>query len=151
MLDISLHILDIVENAVRADAGAIRIEITEDRDNDRFELRITDDGMGMDSETAEKIFDPFFTTKRGKKVGLGLSLLQQAAEQTGGKVTIDSKEGAGACVTAVFVPSHPDMKPLGNVFETVAVLTAGYPMLRLVYDYYDGENVIHYDSTQGMR
>ena len=103
--------------------------------------------MGMDSETAGKVLDPFFTTKNGKRVGLGLSLLQQAAEQTGGELTVNSKKGKGARITAVFIPSHPDMKPLGDVIETMAALIAGYPSLRFIYDYKKGNIIFHYDST----
>lgn len=147
MQDISLHILDIAENAVRADAGTIHIEIAEDQDKDRLTICIMDDGKGMDNETVEKVLNPFFTTKNGKRVGLGLSLLQQATEQTGGKLIVDSREGEGTCITAVFIPSHPDMKPLGNVIETMAALIAGYPSLRLIYDYKKGNIIFHYDST----
>jgi len=148
MQDISLHILDIVENSIRADARTIHIEIGEYPGEDRLRVCIRDDGSGMDSETAGKALDPFFTTKTGKKVGLGLSLLQQAAEQTGGTLTIDSKEGEGTCITAVFVLSHPDMKPLGNIFETMAALIAGYPFLRFIYDYKKGDDVFHFDSSK---
>ena len=148
MQDISLHILDIAENAIRADAGTIHIEITEDEKKDRMMIRITDDGTGMDSETVQKVLDPFFTTKNGKRVGLGLSLLQQAAEQTGGELVVDSREGEGTCITAVFIRSHPDMKPLENVIETMAALIAGYPARRFIYDYKNGDDSFHYDTSQ---
>ena len=79
MQDLSLHILDVAENAVRAKAGIVTIKIVEDEQNDRLTLSIKDDGVGMDKETIGKVLDPFFTTKSGKRVGLGLSLLAQAA------------------------------------------------------------------------
>ena len=117
MQDLSLHILDIAENAAGAQAKTIHIRIEEDDEHDRLTISIADDGKGMDSETSEKVIDPFFTTKKGKRVGLGLSLLSQAAQQTGGEVTIHSKNGEGTTVTASFIPSHVDMKPMGDIFE----------------------------------
>ena len=100
----------------------------EDESKDKLTVCIQDNGKGMDAETIKKALDPFFTTKDGKKVGLGLSLLAQAAQQAGGELKIDSKEGKGTKVTAVFQLSHPDMKPIGNILETMTTLVAGNPL-----------------------
>ena len=148
MQDLSLHILDVAENAVRADAKTICIGIIEDIEKDQLILRIDDDGKGMDGETTDKALDPFYTTKSGKQVGLGLSLLRQAAEQTGGTLSVVSKPGEGTRITAVFTLSHPDMKPTGNINKTLVTLIAGYPSLRLIYDYRQGDEIIHFDSLQ---
>ena len=146
MEDLSLHILDVAENAVRAGAKKIQIELCEDEEKDRLTINIKDDGKGMDTETVQKALNPFFTTKTGKRVGLGLSLLSQAAEQTSGKVTIESHQGKGTCVTAFFKLSHPDMTPLGNMFETMRALIVGNPGLRFIYDYRKGDDTFHFDS-----
>src|SRR3990170_1579774 len=119
MEDISLHILDIAENAIRAGGTRIRIELREDTSNDRLTLSIEDNGRGMNRETVERSLDPFFTTKDGKDVGLGLSLLSQAAQQANGELIVDSEEGRGTKVTATFQLSHPDMKPIGDIFGTM--------------------------------
>jgi len=84
MEDLSLHILDIAENAIRAGGTKIVIKLLEDKSNDRLNVSIEDDGKGMDEETVKRALDPFFTTKDSKEVGLGLALLSQAAEQSGG-------------------------------------------------------------------
>ena len=102
MQDLSLHILDIAENATKAGGKTIIIKIIEDKIKDTLNLSIEDDGNGMDKETVDKVMDPFFTTKNSKKIGLGLSLLAQAAQQTGGELKIDSEQGKGTKVTAVF-------------------------------------------------
>lgn len=148
MEDLSLHILDIAENAIRANAKKIIIEISEDKINDRLTICIKDDGMGMDRETVNKVLDPFYTTKNGKKVGLGLALLSQAAKQAGGDLEIESREGKGTRVKAVFKLSHPDMKPMGKILETMAALIIGSPSTRFIYDYKKGDYNFHFDSEK---
>lgn len=146
MQDISLHILDIAENAIRAGSSEIRIEITEDNGTDKLTVCVEDNGKGMNSEMKKKVLDPFFTTKGRKKVGLGLPLLAQAAQQAGGKLTIDSQEAKGTKVTAVFQLSHPDVKPLGDMVETLTTLVAGNPTTRFIFDYHKDEGHYHFDS-----
>ena len=146
MEDLSLHILDIAENAIRAAAKTIKIEIVEDESRDQLTICIEDDGRGMDKETVSRALNPFFTTKSGKKTGLGLALLSQAAEQTGGSLRIDSKRGRGTRITAIFRPSHPDMKPMGDVLQTMAILITGGPSTRFIYDYQKGDQSLYFDS-----
>ena len=148
MEDLSLHILDIAENAIRAGAKKIMIELLEDQSNDRFTLSIEDDGKGMDRETVSRVLDPFFTTKDNKTVGLGLALLSQSARQAGGELKIDSEEGTGTKVTAVFQLSHPDMKPIGDVFATMTVLVAGNPATQFILDYKKPDDSYHFDSKK---
>ncbi len=148
MEDLSLHILDIAENAIRADAKTIKIEIVEDESKDQLAICIEDDGRGMDKETVSKVLDPFFTTKGGKRTGLGLALLSQAAQQTGGDLRIDSERGRGTKVTAIFQSSHPDMKPMGDILQTMATLLTVDPSIRFIYDYQAGDQNLHFDSHE---
>jgi signal transduction histidine kinase len=127
MEDVSLHILDIVENALRAGARNVFIRLAEDKKDDRLVLEITDDGAGMNDETKRRALDPFFTTKNGKRVGLGLPLLAQSAEEAGGTLEVESAPGKGTTVIATFGLSHIDCKPLGNIEETVRCLKATHP------------------------
>ena len=127
MEDISLHILDIVENALRAGAENIFIRLAQGKKEDRLVLEVTDDGEGMNDETRKRSVDPFYTTKPGRRVGLGLSLLAQAAEQAGGKLEVQSAPGKGTKVSATFGLSHIDRKPLGNIAETLQCLRATHP------------------------
>ena len=146
MKDLSLHILDIAENSILAMAEEIRIQIIEDLEQDTFTLIIKDDGNGMSPETAARVEDPFFTTKKGKKAGLGLSLLGHAARQTGGRLTIDSEEGKGTQTSALFKKSHPDMKPTGDIIESLATLIAGNPSVRFIYDSNENGEITHFDT-----
>lgn len=149
MENLSLHVLDVVENSVRAGARKITIEIEEDPGNDRLTLRIADDGEGMDETASARARDPFYTSKDGKRVGLGLPLLDHACRQTGGEMEIRSRRGGGTEVLACFRPGHPDMTPMGDMLETIAVLIAGNPDIRFVYDYRKGDEVCHFDSDEG--
>ena len=148
MIDLSLHILDVTENGVRAGAKKIAIKIVEDEINDKLTVCIEDDGKGMDKETVKKAMDPFFTTKNGKKFGLGLSLLGQAAQQADGNMTVDSKEGKGTKVAATFKLSHPDTKPMGNIVETITTLIAANPAVQFIFDYKTGDEHYHFDSFE---
>ncbi len=120
MEDLSLHILDIVENSIRAKASRIEIK---------------DNGQGIDEETMKKVLDPFFTTKTTRKVGLGLPLLSQAARESGGNIEIASKVGRGTRIKASFGYSHIDRKPLGNIGATLTALIAGNPEVDFIYGY----------------
>ncbi len=148
MEDISLHILDIVENSIRALAKRVRIRIEENMEKDWLTVEIEDDGQGMDEETVKKALDPFFTTKSTRRIGLGLPLLDQAARETGGKLEIHSKLGRKTRIKATFRYSHPDRKPLGNIEETLLVLAAGYPEVDFLYEHRTGHRVYRWDSKK---
>jgi anti-sigma regulatory factor (Ser/Thr protein kinase) len=131
--DLSLHILDIVENAVSAKAKRIDILVIEEPKEDRFVIEIKDDGIGMDEEVSRKAIDPFFTTRTSRRVGLGLSLMAQAAQEAEGMLRIESELGKGTKVIATFQYHHIDRKPLGNMIETMTTLLLGNPELNFSY------------------
>ena len=148
MEDLSLHILDIVENSIRALARRVKIRIEENIEKDCLTVEIEDNGQGMDEETVKKALDPFFTTKATRRVGLGLPLLDQTARETGGKLEISSEVGKKTRIRATFQYSHPDCKPLGDIKETLLVLAAGYPEVDFVYEYKRGEIIYRWDSKR---
>jgi len=133
MEDLSLHILDIMENSVDAQAGRIEVRIDEDPDRDLLTLEILDDGKGMDAQTLQKAMNPFFTTRKTRRFGLGLSMISEAAKATGGELTVESSPGKGTRVRATFQRSHIDMKPLGDIPQTLLTLIAGHPYIELSY------------------
>jgi anti-sigma regulatory factor (Ser/Thr protein kinase) len=133
VLELALHILDIVENSVRAGATLIRILVREDRSKDRFLMRIADNGGGMSPEERKRALDPFYTTKKVRRVGLGLPLLSEAAGRTGGKMSLRSKPGTGTVVEAVFGLSHIDRQPMGDIVMTLITIIVGNPGIDLTY------------------
>jgi hypothetical protein len=145
--DISLHILDIAENSIRAEAKRIEILLARDRARDFLRFEVNDDGRGMDPETLAKVRDPFFTTKQ-KKTGLGIPLLTQAAEQAGGTVTVDSSPGKGTRVAVTFTWSHVDRPAIGSMADTLLMLIAGHPDIDIVYEEREGDRVFRFDTRE---
>jgi len=133
MQDLSLHILDVAENGIIAGANLIGITVEEDLKADRLAIEIEDNGRGMESDLVTRALDPFVTTRTTRKVGLGLSLFQQAARAAGGDLTVDSTLGVGTRVRVVMSHSHIDRKPLGNMAETVVTLIEGNPDVDFVF------------------
>ncbi|MBC7216766.1 MAG: ATP-binding protein [Candidatus Caldatribacterium sp.] len=134
MKELSLHILDLVENALRAGARRVVISVREDSQRDLLEITIEDDGVGMDEETKRRALDPFFSTK-GKKIGIGLPLVAQLSAQCGGHLEISSEKGRGTRVKVTFQKSHIDLPPLGNLPETLFVLLASHPEVEFVFSH----------------
>lgn len=127
MEDLSLHVLDIAENGIRAGAKRIGIRVAVDPAADRLDLEIDDDGSGMSEEALRRVRDPFFTTKTVRRVGLGIPLLLQSARMTGGDVVIESEPGRGTRLRARFGLRHIDRPPLGDLAQSLVVLMAGNP------------------------
>lgn len=146
MEEISLHILDIAQNAVEAGARSIEIEIVEDPEADLLVVEVRDDGRGMDPETLRHVTDPFFTTRTTRKVGLGLSLLQAAAEAAGGGLEVLSEVGKGTRVRATFAYSHVDRAPLGDIETTLMVLVAGNPGVEFSFRHVRGRREFEFFS-----
>lgn len=125
--DLSLHLLDIMTNSVSAGASRMEVRIEADSVKDLLTICIKDDGRGMSQDFLERVTDPFSTTRTTRKVGLGLSLIKEACEITGGRLAIESALGAGTTVTATFGISSIDRIPLGNTGETLSGLISSYP------------------------
>lgn len=140
MRELSLHILDIAQNSIKAEAECLRIAVIEDLINDKLTIKIKDDGTGMDSDTVKKVIDPFYTTRTTRKVGLGIPLFKLSAEQCGGYFEIKSQLGVGTEITAVFQHNHIDRVPLGDMPETIVTIINGSEEMDLLYTHtYNGD------------
>ena len=129
MKELSLNILDVAKNSVRAGATKISISVETD-DVGVLTLTITDNGCGMDDETLKRVTDPFYTTRKTRGVGLGLPLLKLAAEQTGGDLELMSSVElgkSGTVLKARFDTRSIDCMPMGDIVSTVCILIAGSP------------------------
>lgn len=135
MRELSLHILDVVQNSIAAEATLVQIRIEEDTERDRLVIEIEDNGKGMDPDMVRKVTDPFVTSRTTRKVGLGLSLFKAAAESCDGYFEIESEVGKGTRVKAVFRHSHIDRVPLGNMVDTVYSLIVLNPDVDIVYSH----------------
>lgn len=122
MDELALHILDIAYNSLRANATLIQIFIEDSQKQNKIHIEIKDNGDGMDKQTIQRVVDPFYTTRTTRKVGLGIPLLKQNTELTGGYLTIDSSLHQGTCVICEFVKDHIDTPIMGNMIETMLTL-----------------------------
>ncbi len=148
MRDISMHILDIIGNSVRAGASLVEVSVFENSKNDQLLLTIKDDGCGMDEETIEKALDPFFTSRKTRKVGLGIPLLQQNAQLSGGDLSIQSELGKGTELKACFVHSHIDRPPLGDLPGTISLMVSGNPNVEFCFIYKVDNEEYSFDSRE---
>jgi len=146
--NISLHILDIAENSIRAQARKIRISIQDDQAAGLLTIEIEDDGQGMDEKMLHRAVDPFTTTRSTRKVGLGLPLLAESARQSGGDLTIRSSPGQGTLVKVVFHHSSIDMKPLGDMINTLMTLVIGSPHIDFLYSHSKGDQNFSLDTAE---
>lgn len=129
MTELSLHILDMAQNAVEAGASKIEIKIEEDLKADRLLIEVSDNGRGLTEEQKAKVLDPFYTTRKTRHVGLGLPLLAEASRQCGGGMDIHSTPGVGTVIQARFRHSHIDRAPLGDMpLVLLAVLLSEKPV-----------------------
>ena len=153
MKELSLNILDIAENSVKA--GASLPEIILNQENDLLVMTVKDNGCGMSQETLRSVTDPFYTTRTTRKVGLGIPLLKLACEQTGGTLTISSRERTSLAdgetvVKAQINTAHIDATPLGDVVSTVVTLIQGHPERDFYYLHTYGDRSVELD-TRALR
>lgn len=148
MTEISLNVLDIANNSIRANASLIEIIIQIRRDLDTLTITIADNGCGMTEEQIKKVEDPFFTTRTTRKIGLGVPFFKMAAISTGGSFHIESTPGVGTTVTAVFGLSHIDRMPLGDMNSTMHTLITLNTQIDFVYMYQFDERQFTLDSRE---
>ncbi|HHU84433.1 MAG TPA: sensor histidine kinase [Clostridiales bacterium] len=148
MKELSLNILDISMNSVKAKADTIHIAIIEDEH--KLSIEIADNGCGMKEDFLKNVTNPFSTTRTTRKVGLGLPFFKLAAEQTGGYMNIESKhidnytDNHGTKITAVFIKDSIDFTPLGDIISTVITLIQGSPNIRWIFRH----NNVHLDTAE---
>ena len=152
MKELSLNILDIAKNSVKAGADTVYVTLTET--DDTFTMQISDNGCGMKPDFLRTVTDPFSTTRTTRKVGMGIPFLKLAAEQTGGCFSIESKhesdypEDHGTVTTAVFFKNSIDFTPLGDIVSSITTLIQGSPDIRWVFSHTSPENEVSLDTQE---
>lgn len=148
MLELSLHILDIVNNSVKAGASLVRVTVDEAIEKNLLNICIEDNGCGMDEDFLAHVTDPFKTTRTTRKVGMGLSLFKAAAENAGGGLEITSQKGVGTVVKVYFVYNHIDRQPLGDMAETMLTLISGNMSVDFVYRHIVNDKAFELDTRE---
>lgn len=148
MKELSLHILDIAQNSVKANASLIQISIEEDTAADTLRITVADNGCGMDKELLQRVRDPFTTTRTTRKVGMGIPLMEMAAVGCDGSLDIQSQVGVGTTLCAVFGLSHIDRAPVGDMPGTMSVLVSGSPQIDFVYTHTVDDMSFTFDTRE---
>ena len=130
MRELSLNVMDIVQNSISAGATVIKISVLEEVQT--LTIVITDNGRGMSKEQVSKVTDPFYDPN-DQKSWYGCSAFKMAAEMTGGSFKIESEVNQGTKVTATFIATHLDMLPLGDINTTVWLLITCNPDLDFIF------------------
>ena len=152
MKELSLNILDIAKNSVKAGADEVHIDLAETQET--FTMSISDNGCGMKPDFLRTVTDPFSTTRTTRKVGMGIPFLKLAAEQTGGSFSIESKHESdypsdhGTVTTAVFNKNSIDFTPLGDVVSSVTTLIQGSPDIQWVFSHKMPEKEVKLDTQE---
>jgi len=145
--ELSLHILDVLENAIEAGATRISLTVEENSGLDRLTITVHDNGRGMHPDLAARVLDPFVTTRSTRHVGLGLPLLAAAADRAGGGVEVRSVPGKGTEVTATFQLRHWDRAPLGDLPGTLLAVLLARPPVELLYRHRVDGRELHCDTA----
>ncbi len=135
MNDLSLHVIDIIQNSLKAGASLLKLIIAENLNEDSLLITIEDNGLGMSREQIEKLEDPFFTSRTTRRVGMGIPLFKQSAEQSEGSFEVVSIEGEGTRVTARFRHSHIDRPPLGDIANAFILMVSANPFVEFLFTY----------------
>lgn len=151
MKELSLHILDVVQNSIAAGANLIEISIVEDLNSDMLTIEITDNGCGMDKDYADKIKDPFTTGRKSRRVGLGIPLLYAAGKRCEGDLKIETERGKGTKVTVWMKHSHIDRAPLGDMAETIKTLIVCNPNVDFLYNHKLNKKEFNFDTEEIKR
>lgn len=147
MRELSLHLLDLIENSIRANATIIRIRIEKNTAGNELKIKVEDNGYGMIVKPEEAL-NPFFTTKDGKRTGLGLSLFAEAVEEAEGKLNIEKSSLGGISVSATMKLTHINRKPLGDLAGSLSPLILAYPHLDIQLLFRDGEKKFYLSTRQ---
>ena len=148
MTEISLNILDIAENSVKAKASLIEISIDADFSSNILSVIIKDNGCGTTKEQVTNVTDPFYTTRTTRKVGLGVPFYKAAAESTGGSFSITSSEGVGTAVIANFVLDNIDRMPMGDICATIHTLIVMHSEIDFLFNYKVNDNSFVLDTKE---
>lgn len=135
MRDLASHIIDLIQNSIRAQANTIGVSFTESNQQNELRIVISDDGDGMRAKEIANATDPFFTTRTTQKAGLGLSLMQMSCEQTGGHLSLRLNATKGLRVEAIYKTDNPDCLPLGDLSGTISLLFFTNPNINFEFSY----------------
>ncbi|UYG00036.1 sensor histidine kinase [Halomonas sp. GD1P12] len=113
-------LVNLIGNALQATSGqpAPRLILSAGSEGDVVQIRVEDNGPGIDEEHLTHIFEPFFTTRApGSGLGLGLSISSRIMKDLGGSL-VASNTDRGACFTLTLAAGEPPVEPPAQPLES---------------------------------
>jgi len=151
MQDISLHLLDIIQNSISANSTLINISINADKFNNTLKIIIADNGRGMSEELLNQVRSPFITTRKSRRFGLGIPLFEDSTVFSGGSLTINSQLNLGTIVEAIYKIDHIDRIPLGDIGNTITLLLSSEDNVEISLKLICNEKVFEFDTFKIKR
>jgi len=148
MKELSMHILDIMQNSIHADSTLVEVEIREEIKKNILKICVKDDGRGMDAETLSKVTNPFYTSRTTRKVGLGIPMIKSAAENCDGEFEMKSEIGKGTILEASFRYDHIDRAPLGNIVDSIVTAVISDIKIDFIYRHWIDEKEFVFDTRE---
>ncbi|MGB4654785.1 MAG: sensor histidine kinase [Bacteroidales bacterium] len=145
MKDLSLHIMDIVQNSITAGSDTITVSL--DKNSEELLLQIQDNGKGMSKETIKRVTDPYYTSRTTRKVGLGIPLLKQNAERTNGTFNIQSEINVGTTTSAKFIHTNIDMLPLGDIGGVISLCMSSNPDINFIFKFKTNDDIFEISTN----
>ncbi|PKM50242.1 MAG: ATP-binding protein [Firmicutes bacterium HGW-Firmicutes-7] len=148
MKELSLHILDIAQNSVRAKAKNIEITVKELIKENILEFSIEDNGTGIPNEIFKTIKDPFTTSRTTRKVGLGIPFLNDTCILCSGHLDIQTEIGKGTILKAYMMYDHIDRPPLGDITSTIVGLVTSNEDINIHYRHFFNNNIFEFETNE---
>lgn len=143
-----MHLLDIMQNSVAAKAANIEIVINEQESTDMLSICVSDDGCGMSETFLKQADNPFSTGRTTRRVGLGIPLFKQSAQDCNGHFELESQTGVGTRICARYERSHIDRAPLGNMPDTLITMLLCKGDAQFRYTHIVNDNSFIIDTKQ---
>ena len=148
MNDLSLHVIDIIQNSISAGASLIKLTVGEKSSENLLFIEIEDNGKGMTPEQVNSLDNPFFTSRTTRRVGMGIPLFRDSARQSGGSLVVKSQPGKGTAVTATFELDNIDRPPLGNIANALILMVSANPNIDFFFRYIYQESEYIFDTVE---
>lgn len=148
MQNLSMHVLDIAANSVRAKASRVMITIEDSVLHNEIKITVSDNGCGMNEAMCQQVQDPFFTSRTTRKIGLGVPFFKELSEQCGGEFCLVSKEGAGTTISASMQRDHWDTPPMGDMGDAVMIAAVADCSVHFIFTYQNDTGCFVFDTQE---
>lgn len=148
MQNLSMHVLDIAANSVRAKATKVSVAVVDSELRNQIKITVSDNGCGMNEEMCRKVQDPFFTSRTTRKIGLGVPFFKELSEQCGGEFSLKSKEGAGTEISASMQRDHWDTPPMGDIGDAVMIAATTDCSVHFIFTYQNDAGCFVFDTDE---